>query len=98
MNRITTLAFAKYFLCFNMIFLLSSCGLFERLHKISDHKKESSSRANKVVEAARDKTGSPYKFGGKTAAGAHHQTSPPKHRSTRPANRPRRRRPGGRHR
>ena len=69
MNRITTLAFAKYFLCFNMIFLLSSCGLFERLHKISDHKKESSSRANKVVEAARDKTGSPYKFGGKTAAG-----------------------------
>jgi probable lipoprotein NlpC len=69
MNRRNQFAFAKYFLCFNLIFLLSSCGLFERLRKVNDGKKETSSIANRVVEAARDKTGSPYKFGGKTASG-----------------------------
>lgn len=69
MNTNKQLAFAKYFLCFNLIFLLSSCGLFERLRKVHDDKKETSSKASRVVDAARDKTGSPYKFGGKTAAG-----------------------------
>jgi probable lipoprotein NlpC len=69
MNTTKQLAFAKYFLCFSLIFLLSSCGLFERLRNANDHKKETNSRASRVVEAAREKTGSPYKFGGKTASG-----------------------------
>ncbi len=64
-------AFAKYALCLSLLVLISSCGIFERFRKFDDKKPSNSNNRieNRVVEAARDKTGSPYKFGGKTAAG-----------------------------
>ena len=62
-------AFAKYALCLSLLVLISSCGLFERLRKVEDDKYPTSNRIKQVIAAARDKTGSPYKFGGKTPAG-----------------------------
>lgn len=61
--------------CILLLFSLSSCGLFERLKRIENTKKPTHSsssvnaRIKNVIAAARDKTGSPYKFGGTTPAG-----------------------------
>ena len=57
----------KLILFFAGILLMSSCGLFKRFDKEGDS--GTSKKAKIVVNAAKSRLGSPYKFGGTTSSG-----------------------------
>lgn len=54
---------------FTLLILLSSCGVFHGSKSKESTKRTESAMSQKVIDIARDKIGSPYKFGGKTRAG-----------------------------